>query len=60
MRCDGYLLVQSLARLMDAVHQTVSDERLLQHLLQGGVHVHRATDHRSDNGHITGYFEKQI
>lgn len=48
------LLVQSLAGLVDAVDETVGDQGLLQHLLQGGVHVHRSTDHGGGDGHITG------
>lgn len=35
-------LVQSLACLMDAMHHTVGNQRLLQHFLQGGVNVHWA------------------
>lgn len=45
-------LVERLARLVDAVDESIDDERLLQHLLQGGVHVHGSSDH-GHGGHIT-------
>lgn len=53
----GGALVQDLAGLVDAVHETVGDQRLLQHLLQGGVDVHGAIAHAGrvgDRGHISG------
>lgn len=54
---DGGALVQHLAGLVDAVHETVGDQRLLQHLLQGGVDVHGAiadSGRVGDRGHISG------
>lgn len=40
----SHLLVKGFACLMDAMHQTVGDQRFLQHFLQCGVDVHRSTE----------------
>lgn len=58
----GDALVQHLAGLVDSVHESVSDERLLQHLLQRGVDVHGtiADAGRVGHGsHISGIAEKR-
>lgn len=49
----GLTFVEGLARLVDAVHKTVGDQRLLQHLLQCGVNVHWSANNGSGDGHFT-------
>lgn len=49
---NGLSLVQSFASLVDSVHKSVDDQRLLQHLLEGCVHIHGSSDN-GDSGHIT-------
>lgn len=49
----GLTFVECLAGLVDAVHETVGDQRLLEHLLQGGVDVHRSADDGRGDGHFT-------
>uniref|UniRef100_A0A182U215 Uncharacterized protein n=1 Tax=Anopheles melas TaxID=34690 RepID=A0A182U215_9DIPT len=52
----GLAFVERLARFVNAVHQSVGDQRLLQHLLEGGVDIHRAIDGRT-RGFTQGHME---
>lgn len=58
----GDALVQDLARLVDSVDEAVSDERLLEHLLQRGVDVHGTiadAGRVGDGSHISGIAKKR-
>lgn len=59
----GRALVQHLAGLMDAVHEAIGDQGLLQHLLQGGVDVHGTIADAGrvwDGRHISGIMKMKL
>lgn len=49
----GLAFVERLARFVNTVHQSVGDQRLLEHLLEGGVDIHRAIDGRTRGFTVT-------
>lgn len=54
---NALAFVQHLARLMNAMDQATGNQSILQHLLQGGVHVHGAASaHIGDWSRVSGIF----